>query len=56
VFSQLVYEKPGVQLFNHDMWEVATIDWPSDNVTPTLGPNGAQKIIPNYQHPLFVNP
>ncbi len=32
VFSTLVFELAEVELVNHDMWCVATIDWPTGNV------------------------
>jgi hypothetical protein len=53
LYSELVFEQAGVELVNHDMWEVATIDWPSGNVELILGEGGGYKITPNYQHPYF---
>lgn len=37
-----------------DLWEVATIDWPSGEVAPILHKNGDPKIIGSYANPAFV--
>ncbi len=51
-----VWVKEGVKLENHDMWWVATIDWPSQTVAPTFGSGaGGLKIVPDYEHPAFHN-
>ena len=53
LYGDLVYEMEDVKLLNRDMWEVATIDWPSGNVK---GIEEGFKIIPNYNNPFFPNP
>ncbi len=52
----LVYQAEDVELKMLDLWEVATIDWPSGAVTPVVGPDGEHKIVPDYVHPLFGGP
>ncbi len=53
IYSELVAEVKDVRLSNLDMWDVATIDWPSAKVTFVQGAGGAYKITPNYQNPNF---
>jgi hypothetical protein len=53
VYGELVFSASNVELVNHDLWEVATLEWLSGKVEPILGAGGTYKIIPNYQHPYF---
>jgi len=53
LYADLVYEMQDVKLLNRDMWEVATIDWPSGNVQ---GIEDGFKVIPDYNNPFFPNP
>ncbi|MCA9449867.1 MAG: hypothetical protein KC931_22285, partial [Candidatus Omnitrophica bacterium] len=53
--GDLVYSETA-ELTNHDMWDVATIDWPSGAVTPVRLEGDAQKITPDYQNPSFFQP
>jgi len=49
-----VFAVEGVELVNHDLWDAATVAWPSGNVRPIRGPGGGHLIIPDYEHPLFL--
>ena len=51
--GQLAFEAADVLLVDWDMWDVATIDWPSRKVHPVTDWTGKQKITPNYQNPYF---
>jgi hypothetical protein len=51
-----VYEVGNVALYDHDMWWVATLAWPSGVVTPKLAPNEKPWITHDYHHPLFYQP
>jgi hypothetical protein len=53
IYSQLVFELADVMLVDSDMWEVATIDWPSGKVNLLLTPDGQYKITPDYHNPFF---
>ena len=55
IFSELVFEVSDVKLMPCDMWEVATIEWPSGKVklVTELNP-GQYKITPAYTNPFFV--
>ncbi len=56
IYGQLVFEVTDVKLVNIDMWDVATIEWPSGKVTLVTDPSsGGYKITPNYCNPLFHN-
>lgn len=55
LLGELVYEQETL-LVNHDLWNVATIEWPSAVVTPVLGNGGGPKITPGYQNPFFFMP
>jgi hypothetical protein len=54
VNSQLVFEGTA-NLVHHDLWEVATLDWPSGAVT-AITQNGRKKITPDYVNPSFFPP
>ena len=55
IFGTLVFEMVDVQLNHWDLWEVATIEWPSAKVTAIL--NGDDhKIVPDYKNPYFFQP
>ncbi|MFT7578690.1 MAG: hypothetical protein ACI9MR_000348 [Myxococcota bacterium] len=56
IYSQLAAEFPNVRLVNHDMWNVATITWPSGTITQVLDEDGNPKITPAYQNPMFALP
>ena len=56
IYSSLVFQLNDVELVNHDLWEVATIAWPSGEVDLTTDAGGNYKILPNYQHPFFPTP
>jgi hypothetical protein len=55
IHSVLVFQVEGVTLVNNDMWEVATVAWPSGQVSPITGNGGGLKIIPDYPNPIFPN-
>ena len=54
IHSVLVFQVEEVLLSHHDLWEVATVAWPSGLVTPVTDAGGGNLIIPNYEHPLFL--
>lgn len=54
IMSVLVFEVDDVELVNHDLWEVATVAWPSGDVTAVTDATGGYKITPDYEHPLFL--
>jgi hypothetical protein len=56
VYGQLVWHEAGVKLLNHDLWEAATIEWPSGKVTPLLGKGGGHAITKSYENPFFFQP
>lgn len=57
LYGQLVFEVTDVMLVEHDMWEVATIEWPSGQVTMVTDPDtGGYKVTPNYCNPWFGCP
>jgi hypothetical protein len=56
IYSSLVFETADVELQNLDMWEVATIAWPSGDVTSISKPGGANKIIAGYPSPFSPAP
>lgn len=55
IHSVLVFQVEGVKLLDNDLWEVATVAWPSGQVTPIAGAGGGPKIMPNYPNPIFPN-
>ncbi len=56
IYSNLVFEVTDVKMVNHDMWDAATIEWPSGKVTLVQQGGGGYKITPNYQNPFFFQP
>lgn len=54
VNGALALEESDVRLSQVDLWNVATISWPSGAVTPTQRPDGTHHITPNYQNPYFI--
>ena len=56
IYGNLVFEVADVKLQNLDMWDVATIAWPSGKVSATQTTGGMLKITPNYQNPFFFQP
>ena len=56
IYSSLVFQVSDVQLANHDLWQVATVAWPSGKVQLTTDESGSYEIIPNYKHPFFFEP
>ncbi|MCB9728442.1 MAG: choice-of-anchor D domain-containing protein [Deltaproteobacteria bacterium] len=51
IYSSLRFEVNDVELVNDAMWEVATVAWPSGDVTLITQPGGEYRIIPNYPTP-----
>ena len=49
-------EGPGTTLIDKDMWEVATIDWPSGEVTLLTTDSGGPMVISDYENPFFPSP
>lgn len=52
-FEELVWEKTDVVLGHEDLWEVATIHWPSQVIVEAVGGEGGAKITPEYPNPFF---
>jgi hypothetical protein len=53
IYQNLIAEFAEVLLWSLDMWCVATIEWPSGQVTSCLTPGGDYKITSNYKSPYF---
>jgi len=56
IWGVLVFEVKDVKMVNHDMWNVATIDWPSAKVSLVQTVDGGYKVTPDYQNPFFFQP
>jgi hypothetical protein len=56
VYGVLAFEWADVELHNHDMWEVATIEWPSGAVTQVLDKDGGPKITQSYTNCFMACP
>jgi hypothetical protein len=54
IFGALVLETAPVELVSHDLWKVATIQWPSQEVVALTGEGGGPHIISAYESPLFA--
>jgi hypothetical protein len=48
IFTSLLLELEGPELYENDMWEVAIIDWSKQQAVPVYTTNGGFKVIPNY--------
>lgn len=53
IYGIMVFEIKDVLLQDQDMWDVATVDWPSGKVTQVPGQSGPYKITPQYANPYF---
>jgi len=56
VYGSLVFEVNDLGLVDHDMCWIATVDWPSGQVTPSLSPGGGVYCVHDYHPPLFYQP
>jgi len=57
IYGVLVFEIKDVLMVDQDMWDAATVEWPSGKVTQVQGTGGSTyKITPDYQNPYFFNP
>ena len=56
IYAMLVWEVKDLKLVNHDMWDAATIEWESGQVTSLTTEGGLYKITPDYQNPFFFQP
>lgn len=56
LYGSLLFEAANVELANHDLWEVATLEWPSAKVLPLEAPGGGPVIKPAYQPAAFLTP
>ncbi len=58
VWGQLVFDRDleamGQKMFKCDMWEAATIKWPSGMVSAVQNQDGSLKITSNYMNSAFV--
>lgn len=54
--GQIPFERSGIELRHKDMWEVASIHWPSGVITPATNEDGTPKITPDYVNPYFFAP
>ena len=48
IFTSLLLELEGPELYENDMWEVAAINWSQQQAQPVYTTNGGFKVIPNY--------
>lgn len=55
LYSIPMWEEADVLLEEYDMWEAATIEWPSGTTLPVLE-NGELRILKNYINPFFPQP
>ena len=51
--NELVLETPPVSLNPLDMWEVLTIEWPTEHIDTTEDEDGKWKIAPDYSNPYY---
>jgi hypothetical protein len=56
ILGKLEFEESGIKMVNHDMWDAATIHWPTAEVSLFLDETGNYKITPDYQNPFFFQP
>jgi len=56
VYSTLVLEVPDVELHEGDLWDAATIEWPSAETGLVLAPDGSWHITASYPPPGAVQP
>jgi hypothetical protein len=56
IYGQLVWELSDVKMLDRDLWDAATIDWPSGKVSPVVSPSGGFDITPNYTACGFFQP
>ena len=56
IYGQLVTEISDVQLYDHNMWWVASLSWPSGDVSQKLTPQGGLWITDDYHHTQFYQP
>ena len=58
IWGQLVLDKDlkdlNQKMFTCDLWEVATIEWPSGEVKAVNNSDGSSRITHDYQNPAFV--
>ncbi len=55
IYGKLVAEFSDVLLFENDMWEVATIEWPTGTVSMVPGDCPDVKVTPDYVNPYFYH-
>jgi len=53
VYALLVLELPNVLLYDSNMWEACTVEWPSGKVKVITDSDGLLKITPGYHNPYF---
>lgn len=56
IYGSIEYTVTDLKMVQHDMWEVATLEWPSGTIKPIVDKNGNPKVIPNYENPFFFQP
>jgi hypothetical protein len=56
IYGKLTCEKAGVPMARLDFWEVATIDWPSGDVTPIVDVSGGPRVVPAVTGPVPPDP
>ncbi len=49
--GEIVMDSPELLLWELDLWEVATVHWPEQTVTPVTGEGGDSKILNDYSNP-----
>jgi len=53
IYGVTVFELAEVLMVSGDMWDAATIEWPSGKVTQIVGADSPYKITPQYANPEF---
>jgi len=54
--GQLVFQAFEQPLRQGDLWEIASVTWPSGTVSPDLSDEGGAKVLSNYENPDFPTP
>jgi hypothetical protein len=52
-YEELAYEVTDVVLDHGDLWEAATVLWPSGEILPAAGSSGGPKITASYPNPFY---
>ena len=53
IYAVMVFQVENVKMNVHDLWDVATVEWPSTEVKLKLDNSQNYKITPDYPEPIF---